>query len=210
MSACDRWRSGQASSPNQHILVTPGLDPGSRFFLPAPARSDQQVEQVGPVGIGSFDLVELPCAAPSLDALFVRDGFFDRVAALGPDEALELVAGAEIRALARAMLVDPGGQVGRETAYIAPGSDRPCARAKLGAPNLRAMRTSELAGASGRFPPTADPTPPRKNRFPTRARSASSCRMTRTPTAPSPSHAAARRGPLPLPWEEGKRRRREG
>jgi len=134
--------------------------------LPAPARSDQQVEQVGPVGIGSFDLVELPCAAPSLDALFVRDGFFDRVAALGPDEALELVAGAEIRALARAMLVDPGGQVGRDTAYIAPGSDRPCARAKLGAPNLRAMRTSELAGASGRFPPTADPTPPRKKPFP--------------------------------------------
>lgn len=48
------------------------------------------------------------------DAFLMGDAGVDRVAAIGPDEAVEAVAGAEVRTIAGAVLEDTGWKVGRD------------------------------------------------------------------------------------------------
>ena len=64
--------------------------------------------------VALLDQLDLPGAKPFLEALFVGDAGVDGVAAFGPDEAVQTVAAAEVRAGAGAMLLDTRVEVGRD------------------------------------------------------------------------------------------------
>ena len=86
-------------------------DVGWRRLRDVGGDSGELVRQVVPVWVVSFDQGDLPVAVPAFEALFVGDAVGDRVAAFGPDEAVQSVAAAEVRSVAGAMLVDAGGEM---------------------------------------------------------------------------------------------------
>ena len=85
--------------------------PSPRPCAGVPLPSGEQVEHVLPVWIISFDQVELPCARPPFEALFLFYAGRNVFTPFRPHQARQAIANAEIGACAGSVLVDAGGQV---------------------------------------------------------------------------------------------------
>ena len=81
--------------------------------------------EITPVWIGRLDQLKLPVPRPLLDPFFAQDGAVHRRMLLEPDQQLDAMFAGEAGDVARAMLMDAGHDLGRDTDVqraVAPGS----------------------------------------------------------------------------------------
>ena len=88
----------------------PGLDPGQGCLFATPSADQLRVE-VLPLGIAALDEIELPLAAPPLQALFKQNSLIDGWEELGPYKPVKTALTHVNGAMALVVSMNARGQI---------------------------------------------------------------------------------------------------